>query len=180
MYWRDTPRRIHQYNASIKFIITLRNPIERAYSHWNMECARNADTVTFMDALHSEPRRCQTAWPSQHRVFSYVDRGRYTEQLERIYRYFPKEQVLLLRSDDLHADPDSSLKKIYNFLGVRKLPFDGAMHLNVHPYQAPIGKEEWIFLRNAFMSEIRSLEKLTGWNCDEWLYSSAARAPLST
>src|SRR5690606_10116484 len=120
MYWRDAPRRIYQYNPAIKIIITLRNPIERAYSHWNMERARNADTASFIDALHSESMRCRTAWPSQHRVFSYVDRGRYTLQLERIYRYFPRKQVLVLRSDDLHAKPNLLLEQIYSFLGVRK------------------------------------------------------------
>lgn len=169
MYWRDAPKRVHQYNPAIKLIITLRNPIERAYSHWNMEHARNADSATFIDALRAESARCQTAWPSQHRVFSYIDRGRYTSQLERIYEYFPKEQVLVLRSDNLHNDPELSLKQIYAFLGVQELRFDGLLHLHARASQTPIETEEWCFLKDALASEIRSLERLTGWDCNEWL-----------
>lgn len=175
MYWREAPRRIHDYNPAIKLIISLRNPIDRAYSHWNMECGRNADTVSFLDALHSESTRCLTASPSQHRVFSYADRGRYISQLERIYRYFPSEQVLLLRSDELYTKPDCLLKQIYDFLGIQEYHSKESLHLHARPYQSPIGLEEWTFLRDTFEHEIRSLERLTGWDCDEWL-----QAPVGT
>lgn len=37
MYWYDAPRRIWEYNPKMKFVLVLRNPIERAFSHWNME-----------------------------------------------------------------------------------------------------------------------------------------------
>ena len=37
MYWHDSPRRIWQYSPNMKIIVILRNPIDRAYSHWNME-----------------------------------------------------------------------------------------------------------------------------------------------
>lgn len=137
MYWRESPQRIYRYNPAIKFIVSLRNPIDRAYSHWNMERARNADTASFLDALQSEPTRCRTVWPSQHRVFSYVDRGRYLSQLERIYRYFPKEQVLLLRTDDLYTKPELVLKQIFNFLGVQEQYLKQPLHLHARPYQAP-------------------------------------------
>jgi len=69
MYWYDAPRRIWQYNPAMKIIVVLRNPIERAFSHWNMERDRNADSLPFFEAIQSESERCRVALPSQHRVF---------------------------------------------------------------------------------------------------------------
>ena len=66
MYWHNAPRRIWQYNPDIKLIVILRNPIERAYSHWNMERSRNAEKLSFFDAIQSERDRCQEALSYQH------------------------------------------------------------------------------------------------------------------
>lgn len=88
MYWYGAPKRIWEYNPEIKLIVILRNPIERAYSHWNMERARCADDISFWDALAGEGDRCRQALPLQHRVYSYVDRGYYTEQLRRLWTFF--------------------------------------------------------------------------------------------
>ena len=47
MYWHAAPKRIWQYNPDMKFLIMLRNPIDRAYSHWNMERGRKRDSLSF-------------------------------------------------------------------------------------------------------------------------------------
>jgi len=87
MYWHEAPKRIWQYNPDMKLIAVLRNPIDRAYSHWNMEYDRKTDSLPFWEALQSEAQRCREALPYQHRVYSYVDRGFYTEQLRRLWTY---------------------------------------------------------------------------------------------
>jgi len=51
MYWNNSIKRIHQYNPNIKIIAILRNPIYRAFSHWNMECNRNNETLPFLKAI---------------------------------------------------------------------------------------------------------------------------------
>jgi len=91
MYWQNAPKRIWQYNPEMKIIIILRNPIERAFSHWNMERSRNAEHLSFWDAINTEKLRCQETLPLQNRVYSYIDRGFYIKQLENIWRYFPKK-----------------------------------------------------------------------------------------
>ena len=70
MYWHYAPRRIWEYNSKMKLIILLRNPIERAYSHWNMERSRNWEHLPFWDAIQYESQRCREALPYQHRVYS--------------------------------------------------------------------------------------------------------------
>src|SRR3954470_7937054 len=77
MYWEPAPRRIWSYNPQMKWILLLRDPAERAFSHWHMARARDEETLPFAQAIAQEPERCREALPLQHRVYSYIDRGFY-------------------------------------------------------------------------------------------------------
>jgi hypothetical protein len=169
MYWHEAPKRIWQYNPDMKLIAILRNPIDRAYSHWNMEYDRKTDSLPFREALQSEARRCREALPYQHRVYSYVDRGFYTEQLRRLWTYFPKEQVLVLKNEELRDSPNETLKKVTDFLGVA--PLNNIEHIEVHSrqYSSGMADQEKEYLRSVFEFEIRNLERLLGWDCRSWL-----------
>ncbi len=169
MYWREVPKRIHQYNPRMKFIASLRNPIERANSHWNMQRALKTDPAPFDEALQLEAIRRQATHPLQQRAFSYTDRGFYLEQLERIFRYFPRSQVLILRSEEIKSNPQRILDRICQFLDVSRLQLDIAVAECVVPYLARIGMTEWQYLHRLFENEIRSLERLMGWDCSDWL-----------
>jgi hypothetical protein len=169
MYWNNSPRRIWEYNPRMKFIILLRDPIERAYSHWNMERIRNADSLSFWDAIKNEKERCREALPLQHRVYSYISRGLYTEQLHRLWTYFPKDRVLCLKSEDLKEGLDATLSCICEFLQVSK--FKCVVSKNVHslPYESGMTEKERDYLRRIFEPEIVKLEEKLNWNCSEWL-----------
>src|SRR5256885_16741616 len=56
MYWNAAPSRIHAYNPEMKWILTLRNPVERAFSAWNMERNRGADPLPFSEAIEKEEK----------------------------------------------------------------------------------------------------------------------------
>jgi hypothetical protein len=174
MYWYDAPRRIWQYNSAMKLIIVLRNPIERAFSQWNMERNKNADSLLFYEALQCESERRREALPYQHRVFSYIDRGFYVEQLRRLWTYFPKNQTLILRHEEFRAEPDETLDEICRFLGVESM--EPVRKVNVHsrPYRSTMSRREWDYLKNIFEYEIRALERLLGWDCSRWLYEPEA------
>ncbi|HZR78058.1 MAG TPA: sulfotransferase domain-containing protein, partial [Chthoniobacterales bacterium] len=77
MYWETAPYRIWKYNPNMKWILALRNPVERAFSAWNMETKRGKEKLSFAQAIEKEADRCREALPLQHRVYSYVDRGLY-------------------------------------------------------------------------------------------------------
>src|SRR2546423_14540168 len=87
----------------MKFIVILRNPIERAFSQWNMQRTRGIEPFDFLDAVAAEPRRIAESAPKQLRKFSYVDRGRYAEQLERAFRLFPRERFLVIKYEEFRA-----------------------------------------------------------------------------
>ena len=169
MYWHPAPRRIWQYNPYMKLIVLLRNPITRAYSHWNMERLRNADDKPFWLALLNEAERCRVALPDQHRVYSYVDRGFYLEQLRRLWMYFPRDQVLPLRSEALRRDPDATLQQVWKFLGVECVKAGEAVDAHSLPYPCSMEARAKEYLRGVFEHEIRALERVLGWDCSDWM-----------
>lgn len=178
MYHTDAPRRIWEYNPAMKLIAVLRNPITRAFSHWNMERARGHDPLPFWDALQSERERCRVPLPHQHRKFSYVDRGYYATQLRRLWSFFPSQQVLVLRSEDLRDRPNPSLDRILDFLGVARMRPVAYKRANVAPYPSSMSAREWQFLHDVFEFEIRALERLLGWDCSDWLVRPNAGAEV--
>jgi hypothetical protein len=169
MYWYNAPRRMWEYNPSMRIILVLRNPIDRAFSHWNMQRDRHWDEADFMHAVNREAERCREALPFQHRRYSYTDRGFYSEQIRRLWHYFPQQQTLILKNEALREDPDQALQMVADFLGVR--PFGEVEKKAIHsrPYSRKMTEEERSYLRNLYAIEISNLESLLGWDCADWL-----------
>src|SRR6266576_2993490 len=99
LYWRSAMERIWRYNPGMKLLILLRNPIERAFAHWNMQRSKGREPLDFLEAIQAEKRRAAEAAPLQSRRYSFVDRGRYAEQLERVFQFFPREQVKIIKAE---------------------------------------------------------------------------------
>lgn len=169
MYWRPAPERIQAYNRNMKFILLLRNPIQRAYSHWNMEHRRNADHRPFMQAVQEEIRDRQSGTARQHRVFSYCDRGYYSEQLKRLWSFFPRQQTLVLKSEHVWTDQADVYGMICEFLGVRQAGWAETEKLHALPYAQRMSRDEKAVLRSLFAGEIQELERLLGWDCSDWV-----------
>jgi hypothetical protein len=169
MYWESAPQRIQRYNPAMKLIMLLRNPVTRAYSHWNMERARQRDLLPFEQAIRTEAERCREALPLQHRRYSYVDRGFYSAQIQRIWRHFPVEQTLVLKSEELQRTPDAALAKIADFLGVARFSPVEPRSVHARAYQSPMSAEARDYLREIFAPEVRELEQMFGWDCAAWL-----------
>jgi hypothetical protein len=100
MYWRD-PQGASANSPDMKLIFVLRNPMFRAFSHWNMQRQKMRDLLPFWLAIRTESERCRDVLPSQSKVFSYIDRGLYFQQLERYWAHFSKSQTLVLRCEEL-------------------------------------------------------------------------------
>ncbi len=167
-YWWPAMARIWAYNPAMRLILCLRNPVERAYSHWAMETGRQWDHVSFPEAIASEQERCRAALPEQHRVFSYVSRGFYSEQLRRLWSFFPREQTLILRQEQLLEDPASTLLAVHRFLGVEPIPPAQPLQANRGRYPNRIDPAVHQQLQQLFNPEIAQLEQLLGWDLNHW------------
>ncbi|MBF7731739.1 sulfotransferase family protein [Pseudomonas sp. N040] len=169
LYHDRAVERMWAYNRDMKIVLVLRNPIERAFSHWNMERDRAVETLPFLQALQAESARCRESLPRQNLVYSYVDRGFYTAQIRRLWRFFPVEQTLIIKHDDLRADLQGVLARLSGFLEIDA--FAQAVPRDVHsrPYIAQMTDLEREYLRNIFRFEICALEQMLGWDCRAWL-----------
>ncbi len=123
LFQRRVVARIARYNPSMRWIVLLRDPVDRALSHFHMERARGNEPWPFWLALLLERWRLRRhvddfARGSPLRRYSYRARGDYARQLQALYARFPKAQVLLLHSTDLMNDPHATLGRVCAFLDI--------------------------------------------------------------
>lgn len=166
-YWRPCISRIQAYNPGIRLIVLLRNPMTRAFSHWSMERSRDQDPLDFGEALRQEAQRCASSHPLQNPRYSYLDRGRYCEQLTRVYSFFPPEQVLAIKAEEFFQTPDLRLDRIETFLDC-SLSDRGREHKRGGIYGTALGLDDWSWMYERLEPDIRQLERLLGWNCADW------------
>jgi hypothetical protein len=169
IYWRDALPRMWQYNPDLKIIVLLRDPISRAYSHWNMQRSRGADTRPFLTAVQEEDETCRTFRPKQCKKFSYVKRSMYSGQLTRMWEFFSPDQTLILKSDDLLSDPHTTLSRVASFLEIGPFPVVKPITHVTHTYESKMTEEDRAYLRSIFTNDVREVERLLGWDCSDWL-----------
>jgi hypothetical protein len=166
IYWPGCLERIAAYNPAMRLILVLRDPVERAWSHWRMEYARGAETRPFAWCVRQGRRRLFDAEPwGIHREFSYVERGFYGEQVERLFALFPQDQVLILRSADLLRAPTASLARVRGFLALP--PGEPPAPRDVHvardmDYGSELTDEDRDFLHGLYARDLQRLRALTG------------------
>lgn len=121
------PSRIHQFNPSMKLILLLRDPVERAVSHYHHAVRWGMETLPLIDALHAEDDRlagseAKLTEPGSrhysHQHHSYVSRSRYERQIANYLKFFPSGQILVLQSERFFRDGAEILSRIYEFLDV--------------------------------------------------------------
>lgn len=171
LYYESCPQRIWKYNPNIKLIILLRNPIKRAYSHWNMNKKLDWVEGEFTDVFTLEEASFKKSRPFQDKRHSYLERGYYTEQLRRYYRFFPKQNIHIVKSEDFFSNTSQELMSIYDFLGLKSninIDFD---EVNIHnrSYASKMSSKEFRQLKHIYKFEIKQLERMLGWDCSDWL-----------
>jgi len=168
LYWAPSMDRIREYNPRIKLIVLLRNPIDRAFAHWNMQRFKDREPLDFLEALKEEPRRIAQPLTIESRRFSYIDRGFYSGQLERVFNLFPREQVKIVRFENFRDRKQETLDAIFDFVAVKRIRAGRDKDRNVVPYERGMMAEERKYLLQVFSAEIAKLERLLGWDLSDW------------
>jgi Sulfotransferase domain len=115
---------LHAFTPNARFVIILRNPVDRAYSlYQHMTRAGDEWIGSFEEALAAEESRAASSdfeWnnPQYYYNYLYFRCGLYAEQIERYYDWFPRDRFLFLTFDQLKADGFNVLRKTCEFLGV--------------------------------------------------------------
>jgi hypothetical protein len=167
LYWPGSLERMAAYNPAMRIIVLLRDPVARAWSHWRMEYARGFEQAPFAWCIREGRRRLFEAEPwGHHRAFSYVERGFYGEQVERLLALFPREQVLVLTAEALQAEPAATLATVRAFLGLPPAA-SGVEPRAVHvgrdmDYGSELTEADAAFLRDLYARDQDRLAALTG------------------
>ncbi|MFT4526019.1 MAG: hypothetical protein ACI85F_002181 [Bacteroidia bacterium] len=120
LYFNSVPQRIaDSVGTDIKLIIMLRHPVDRAWSHYQMHHLRGNEKLTFEDSIKAESQRL-TKDPLTVSRFSYMDRGRYTDQIARYLEIFPRENLHFILFENFVKDIPSHIDQVLNFLGVEQ------------------------------------------------------------
>jgi hypothetical protein len=134
MYDPEALARIADRIPDVRLIAILRDPVERAYSHYWLNRSLGKEELDFGDAIEREASRLRSNDKLKRFTYSYVDRGRYLEQLERVDRLFPASHVHILLFEDLRDRPVETFGSICRFLGIP----EGAVETDV--LTAPVNR----------------------------------------
>ncbi len=169
LYWRQAAPRIRRYNPGMKMVAVLRDPIDRAYSHWAMEHARGDEPLGFSEAIRAEPERLARAPFGQHRIHSYAARGDYADQIERFRALFGAGSLLPVKYEDLLQRHETEMARVFGFLGVDPGWRTPNLRRHVGGSRPPMSEADRAFLVDRFRDGVGRLEKMLGWDCSDWL-----------
>ena len=154
-----------------RLVAILRNPVDRAFSHYQHERALGRELLSFEDAVAREDERMRgevermLADPSYFSHawwnYTYVARGRYAEQLERWLAVFPREQLLVVPSEDLLLEPERTHARVLEFLGADAHRLDSYPRVFERQYE-PMRPETRSRLAAEFAEPNRRLYELLG------------------
>ncbi len=165
------PERARAVVPDARLVALLRDPVDRAYSQYQHEVALGREPLSFEDALAAEeertsgeverlladPRAFSRAWWDH----TYAARGLYAEQLERWLSVFPREQLLVVTTDELGERPAQAYASILAHLGAPPHSLDEYPRVFDRDY-APMRPETRAALQARFAEPNRRLEALLG------------------
>ena len=155
-----------------RLIALLRDPVGRAISHHAHEVQLGFEDLSFQEAIAAEPARLQ--WeeerllrdPSyrsfEHQHHSYLGRGEYAKQLKRYLDVFPRERLLIIRSEDAFRDPVAASARVQSFLGLDVVPLPWGGGRNAAPPTGSIDPGFVVELKARMASSVRETEELLG------------------
>ena len=173
----QVPQRIYDLCPEVKLIILLRNPVDRAISHYYYYIKIKYESLSFEEAIALEPERLKgeleklladpTYFSYEHQHHSYLSRGIYADQLPAWMKLFPKEQLLILKSEDLYTNPAAGYNSVLEFLGLPPHQLKAYQKHNATQY-SPVDEKVYEQLKAYYRSPNQRLAQLCdrdfGWD----------------
>ena len=111
LFYPEVAQKIYDYNSEARILIILRNPVQRAFSHYLMDCRLGLCDISFEKILEN---------PSKYPRFyqQFISLGKYHQQIKRYIDVFGKNQVKVMFYDDLKADTSLFVDQVFSFLAL--------------------------------------------------------------
>jgi hypothetical protein len=173
------PERINALIPDVRLIALLRNPVDRAISHYFHSTRSGKETLPIMKALEAEEARTQDAWNralqgdcayDPHLTwFSYQQRGLYLEQLQRYWKVFNRENIYIESTDNLLNKPEATLADIFSFLGVMpgfRVPNTRKRNVGTNKSRVPADVYDYLnrYYRQPNEQLFTAIDRDFGWN----------------
>ncbi len=132
----DSPALIKEMVPQARVIMMLRDPVERAFSHYLMEVGSGSETLSFYEALQANARQSDGTWGvGRH----YLEMGQYSKQVRRYLDRFGDSKIKVIFFEDFKEDAKAIVEEILRFLGVegRDIILEAKVH---NAFAAPRGR----------------------------------------
>ena len=153
--YSPAPQRIANLIPSIKLIVLLRNPVDRVYSlyYHNLKHSGNKDTLPFEQAIKKEAERLDNKLRKiindeknydrkdyyflhkKYYHYAYLRRCIYIDYIKHWMQIFPKDQFLILQSEDLFKYPQKTYAQVLNFMNLPYYSLQKYRKYNPNQYQ---------------------------------------------
>ena len=174
--------KMHAVLPQARIIAVLRDPVSRAFSHYQHAKTRHMEQRSFHQAVDDElrqhvvPAELGVALrPGAPNFWGYVGRGYYAVQLEPLLKLYPRGQLLILDSADLFADTNAACQRVFAFLGVEPFDVQPSKVYNRGYYKEKIDPAAAQRLREHYRPHNELLVELTGQHFG-WLEPRKSRA----
>ncbi len=128
LFYPHAPKRAAQVVPHIKLIVLLRNPVSRAFSQYHHARKIGYESLSFEEAIQAEEQRVakeservlqdEHYYSETYKHLSYLSKGIYVDQLKTWMSVFPREQFLILKSEEFYTDPAATFNQVLAFLGL--------------------------------------------------------------
>lgn len=151
----ESAKRIAGRIPNAKVIVLLRNPVDRAWSHYKMARRLGFEKADFATALDQEDERI--SWGAERGKHNYVfqrlayrNKGVYIDFLPEWKDVFGNERLLVLQSEKLFENPDQKMKEVFAFLGLSELSGVSFPHINPDPDGLKMTDDVWSSLNEFY------------------------------
>jgi hypothetical protein len=151
---RGVPARIAAHLPDVRLVYVVRDPVARIRSHYQTRVAEGSEKAAFAEAVFSNS--------------IYLDYSRYAMQIEQYLDHFPREQLLVITSEELRAAREPTMRKVYDFVGVDPLHAPAELERDFYRTQdraarspIPLGLRKFLKHRFPWTRRFKELENDT-------------------
>ena len=122
LFFEDVASKIKQYNNDAKIIIMLRNPVDRAFSHYLMDYRLGLVNTKFEDIVLNHSNKDSLFYKQ------YIEVGKYSNQVKRYVKTFGLKNIHIINYEDFNCSVENEFEKVLSFLNINKSTLG---HLNI-------------------------------------------------
>ena len=164
-------QRIMDLVPDVRLIVMLRDPVKRAYSHYQHRFTRNREKRTFEQVCATDKETLKDGWDNLpagdlirlgHAHYSYLPRGFYYEQLKTWMSVFPKESFLVIKAEEFFAGTQAIYNEVLAFLDMPGHRLEERKRHNVGKYTEPIAEKTCQDMMDYFRPQNEKLYEFLG------------------